>query len=158
MQLFFHHVGQTGSDTDFPKTVFTDVALTRIETAIPAKNSLRQLIVQALWSRFPTGTCNVWGVPVGARTSIASLATGDAVLLVENVSGAGSVPALCPDVLYWNRDYHGLSEELWGNGKYPYVFYFRTEPFDLTWREMCVDLGYAPTGYRAISFGSRPTG
>ena len=142
MELYLHHVGQAGSDEDFPKTVFADVDLARIEAALPPDDPTRDEIVRTLRARFPGGACNCWGVPIGARWPIAHLGHGDAVLLVESVSGDGSVPALCPDVRYWNRAYHQVSEELWGNPRYPYVFYFRTEPLDLTWREMCADLGY----------------
>ena len=117
VKLYFHHVGQRGSDEDFPKTVFGRVALSQIEGAIGPDDPLRAEIVGALRERFPEGWCNVWGVPVGARTSIANLNTGDAVLLVESVAGHGSVPAVCPDVLYWNRANPKLSQELWGNSK-----------------------------------------
>jgi 5-methylcytosine-specific restriction protein A len=167
MELYFHHVGQAGADADFPKTLFTDVSTNRILAAIPSDDPLREEIVLALHKRFPAGVCNVWGVPVGARTSIANLRTGDEVLLVESVSGEGSVPALCPDVLYWNRAYHAMSDELWGNAKYPFVFFFRTESLDFTWQEMRSDLGYSPewiprnffriTPVRVVPFG-RPEG
>jgi hypothetical protein len=144
MELFFHHVGQAGADEDFPKTVFADVDLTRIEQAIPLDDPLRDDILDTLGRRFPEGSCNCWGVPMGARWPIAHLAHGDAVLLVEADTADGRVPALCPDVLYWNRPYHDVSAELWGNPRYPYVFFFRTEPLDLTWHEMRADLRYAP--------------
>lgn len=140
MQMYFHHVGQQGSDQDFPKTVFADVSLGRIEAHIPPDDSLRELLRE----RFPGGSCNVWGVPIGAKSSINSLNSGDAVLLVESVVGDGNVPALCPDVIYHNHANHDLSEELWGNPRYPYVFFFDTEVIDMTWSEMCSDLGYSP--------------
>lgn len=138
MQMYFHHVGQRGSSEDFPKTVFADVPLERIESHLRPDDSLRGFLRR----RFPNGSCNVWGVPSGAHSVIQGLNTGDAVLLVQSTAGEGSVPALCPNVIYHNHANHDLSQELWGNARFPYVFFFATEPIEMTWSEMCRDLGY----------------
>lgn len=140
MQMYFHHVGLRGSAEDFPKTVYQEVDLERIEVYLDGDGSLREL----LRKRFPSGSCNVWGVPAGAHSVIRDLASGDTVLLVETTAGDGRIPALCPDVLYRNRAYHELSRELWGNARFPYVFFFETELIEMTWQEMCLDLGYNP--------------
>lgn len=73
MELFLHHVGRAGAEADFPKSVFGDVALDRIASSIPLDDPFGGSMLEDLLARFPGGSCNVWGVPVGARTAMSHL-------------------------------------------------------------------------------------
>lgn len=44
---------------------------------------------------------------------------------------------------FWPHELRDLSFSLWGNDKYPYIFFFRTEKLTLSWPELREHLGYA---------------
>lgn len=142
MKLFFHHVGQAGSSEDFKKTVFRDVPISIVEENIPSDEPLRSEILQTLHAKFPSGYFNCWGVPEGAKPIIRNLAEGDCVLLVESARIDGRVPALCYVEAYWQKELRALSYALWGNDKFPYIFFFRTDEITLQWPELLNYLGY----------------
>lgn len=144
MRLYFHHVGQQGAERDFPKTVWSKVPLSTVERHLSASVTNRDEIIQTLTELFPSGGFNCWGVPAGAKSVIKNLRPGDAVLLVETTAGAGSVPALCIVKAFWSIAMPQLSEALWGEAKFPYVFFFDTIKIDLTWSEFSGDMDYAP--------------
>lgn len=142
MNLFFHHVGQQGADTDFPKTVFNKQAIETVENNLPLNIPKREDLLQQLKLAFPDGTYNCWGVPAGASNVIRSLRVGDAVLLIESTSGSGYIPALAIVKVYWNFELPDLSKAFWGSYKFPYIFFFDTEIIDLTWQEFINHVGY----------------
>jgi 5-methylcytosine-specific restriction protein A len=144
MQLYFHHVGESGSKRDFPRTVWNEVSIKTVEENIPLDDPHRSSLLRDLYSRFPHGRFNVWGVPQGASTVIKKLSAGDAVLLVESIRLAGSVPALCPVGVFCPRPLSKLSTALWGEAHFPYVFFFHTQALNLSWDELKEHLGYAP--------------
>jgi 5-methylcytosine-specific restriction protein A len=144
MQLYFHHVGESGSKRDFPRTVWNEVSIRTVEDNVPLDNPYRGLLLRDLNSRFPDGRFNVWGVPQGASTVIKKLSSGDAVLLIESIRLAGSVPALCPVSVFYPQPLSELSTALWGEAHFPYVFFFHTQPLRLSWDELKEHLGYAP--------------
>jgi 5-methylcytosine-specific restriction protein A len=144
MRLYFHHVGESGSRRDFPRTVWNAVSIKTVEDNIPADDPFRSPILRELRAKFPEGTFNCWGVPQGASTIIERLSTGDVVLLVESIRLAGSVPALCQVAVFYPRIFSKLSVALWGEGHFPYIFYFHTERLHLSWEELKEKLGYAP--------------
>src|SRR5215204_5568908 len=134
MRLFYHHVGLIGATEDFKKTVFAKVALAVAEDNIPQDDPLRDELLSNLRSQFPSGSFNCWGVPEGAKFVIKNLSPGDYVLLVESTSpDGGSVPALCHVKAYWYHALRSLSLALWGDEKYPYIFFFDTEELNLEW-------------------------
>lgn len=140
MKAYYHHVGQKGADSDFPKTVFNKVNISLVENSIPDTDVYKRKLVEELRSNFPEGDFNCWGVPEGANLVIKNLKVGDIVLLVENTGGL--VPALCNIRVYYNHQFPGLSQAFWGAQKYPYIFFFETESLNLTWLELSNLLGY----------------
>lgn len=144
MDLFYHHVGQQGASEDFPKTVFDRIPIEVVESNIPIIIPARDEIVRELKKSFPTGTFNCWGVPAGAQSVIKNLKVGDAVLLIETTAGPGYIPVLGIVKAYWNIELRDLSKALWGNHKFPYVFFFETEQIEYTFLEFLDDVGYKP--------------
>jgi HNH endonuclease len=145
VRLFYHHVGQLGAAEDFPKTVFSRVPIADIEKNLGRQNPARPAILNVLKARFPSGSVNCWGVPAGAKNIIRNLAEGDVVLLVESTRFDGQVPALCKVKAFWPEEkLHALSTALWGDDKYPYIFFFDTEELDPTWEELHEHLGFRP--------------
>lgn len=142
MKAYFHHVGQKGAKEDFLKTIYSDVSIELVERSLPDSHASKQIILHTLYQQFPTGLFNCWGVPTGAKSVIKSLSSGDVVLLIESTAGLGSIPVLCQVKSYWNVALHELSHSLWGSGKFPFIFYFKTKIIDLTWHQFRLDIGY----------------
>jgi hypothetical protein len=138
MQLFFHDVGLEGSENDFPKTIYSSIHIESIKEALPAYR------VDELYSIFPSGFFNAWGVPSGAKPVIKRLAKGDVMLLIRTTSGAGDIPILCQIKAFWSELNLELSELLWENNRFPYVFFFETAYIDLSWEQLKADIGYKP--------------
>jgi hypothetical protein len=64
-------------------------------------------------------------------------------LLVESTSGAARIPALCHVQCYWKESLPELSQALWDDNKFPYIFFFDTEQIDFTWTQFVHDLQYS---------------
>ena len=126
MRLFFHHVGQKGADEDFKKTVYKDVSIETVESNVPVSYPHRDQLLNQLGQEFPDGLFDCWGVPAGAKSVIRQLQAGDVVLLVHSATEYGEVPVLCHVQVFWPHELRDLSFALWGNDKYPYIFFFRT--------------------------------
>ena len=152
MDLYFHHVGKQGAERDFPKTVFGERSLALARNHIPTSNPRRGEILAVLEEAFPAGTFNCWGVPAGASSVIQGLEVGDAVLLVRTTSGAGDVPALCPVRCYWDVQLPRLSAALWGEERFPYIFFFETEPLELDWSTFADYVDYSSNWNPAGNF------
>lgn len=144
MKLYYHHVGLVGANEDFKKTVFGRVPISVVKNNVNDKNPNKAEMLKVLKANFPDGKFNCWGVPSGASSVINNLDVGDAVLLVESTGGDGRVPALCRVVGFWKDELRQLSKALWGNDKFPYIFFFHTEKLNLTWKQMLSHLGYKP--------------
>jgi len=87
---------------------------------------------------------NCWGVPTGGGNIFRHLNRGDVVLLVEAATSDGLVPALCEVKELLPEQQPHLSEALWNDAKYRYIFFFDTEDMDLTWPELRDHLGFSP--------------
>lgn len=151
MNFFFHHVGGPGSERDLPKTVFSSIPISRIESAIPDSINEKREISDRLKKEFPLGSCNVWGVPAGATSVMQRLEVGDTMLLVGSIHWINcTIPAMGEVRVYPKTLLLDLSRELWGETRFPYIFFFKTERLDLTWLQFLEDIGYAqnfnPTG------------
>lgn len=142
MQLFFHDVGLKGANEDFSKTVFGDISIDDIVEHSPAE--LKDEISQTLSAEFPSGFCNAWGVPDGAKSIIKHLNTNDVMLLIKTTGGLGDMPALCHIKGFWRVHMPVLSKFLWGSNHFPYVFFFKTQNIDLTWFQFKEDVKYMP--------------
>ncbi|QJW89366.1 restriction endonuclease [Spirosoma taeanense] len=142
MQLFFHDVGISGADRDFPKTVFSSISLQTIEKNIP--QHVKSEVLEALDREFISGEFNCWGVPAGAGSVIRQLEVGDVMLLIRTTGGDGDIPALCRVRAYWREQLAELSHALWGSARFPYIFFFKTESISLTWADLKEHVGYAP--------------
>jgi hypothetical protein len=143
VRLFFHHVGQKGADEDFKKTVYKDIGIETVGSNVPVSDPHRDELLDELRQMFPTGLFNCWGVPAGAKSVIRQLTAGDFVLLVHSATEYGQVPVLCHAQVFWPHELRDLSFALWGNNKYPYIFFFRTVELTLSWPEFREHLGYA---------------
>ena len=143
MRLYFHHVGETGSRRDFPRTIWNEIDIQTVEEAIPTNNPYRAPLLRDLNVKFPDGKFNVWGVPQGASIVIRNLCVGDVVLLVETIRLGGHVPALCSVSVFQAQVFPELSRALWTESHFPYIFFFHTERIDLTWEELKEHLGYS---------------
>lgn len=143
MKLYYHHVGQPGADEDFKKTVFGRVPISVVKDNVADSNPHKQEMLKQLKANFPSGNFNCWGAPVGASRYMNDLEVGDVVLLIEFAGRNGHVPALCQVVGFWRGEFRALSKALWGNDKFPYIFFFDTERLKLTWEEMLRHFGYA---------------
>ena len=142
MKLFLHHVGQEGAEEDFKKTVYKDISIETVESNVSVSDQHRDELLNELRREFPTGLFNCWGVPAGAESVIRQLEAGDFVLLVYSATEYGKVPVLCHVQVFWPDELRNLSFTLWGNDKYPYIFFFRTEKLSLSWPEFREHLGY----------------
>ncbi|MCD9545025.1 restriction endonuclease [Photobacterium carnosum] len=140
MQLYIHDVGLKGSTTDFPKTINSNISIQKITEHVP--DNLKQEVYETLITKFPNGFCNAWGVPLGASSVINKLAINDVILLIKTTGGDGEIPALCHVQGFWREPLLELSDFLWGNTHFPYVFFFKTEDIKLTWFQLKTDLGY----------------
>lgn len=141
MHLYYHHVGHPGNQ-DFDKTVFRPVALSLVEQVLSRLGPEVQDVAEQLRHLFPEGEANAWGVPQGADPVVRDLREGDCVLLVESIRIDGMVPALCPVTLFPRLRLRPLSQALWGDEKYPYIFFFRTERLALPWKDVLRHWGY----------------
>jgi 5-methylcytosine-specific restriction enzyme A len=142
VNCFFHHVGQPGAGRDFPRTVFGSIPISQVETAIKDAGPVGHQLIRDLELKFPSGSFNCWGVPDGAHRVVKNMARGDAVLLVESARIDGVVPALCEVKAFYPAEFRELSAALWGDEKYPYIFFFRTEPLILPWIEFLDQCGF----------------
>lgn len=139
MNLFFHHVGQIGAEKDFPKTIYSKQNLDKI---ILDKVNIDPDLIKLIKSKFPSGVFNCWGVPAGAVNVIKNLEQGDSVLLVERATSDGMVPILCNVKIFWKYELSNLSEYLWGDSKFSYIFFFDTIEIILTWEQLVEDFHY----------------
>jgi 5-methylcytosine-specific restriction enzyme A len=139
-KLYFHHVGRLGL-SDFAKTVFSRRSVDLI-SEVRAVDT-RDRLTRSLTRLFPSGDFNCWGVPSGATTVIQNLSPGDHVLLVESIGPDGKVPALCRVKHFERSLLPELSYALWGDAKYPLIFFFDTERIKLSWEDLVGHLGYA---------------
>jgi hypothetical protein len=120
VKLFYHHIRQTTGVRHLALTVYRDIPIAVAEQVASEDDPFRDSILTDLWTRFPTGTFNAWGVPEGGATVVRRLEVGDAVLLAERVSEFGEVPVLCQIEVYFHHQLPSLSEALWGSTHYPY--------------------------------------
>lgn len=147
--LFFHVVGEEDSSRGFPRTVYNPVELVRIFPHLPSEDMRR-----ALRGSYPEGRAQVWGVPPGALDHFRNLLPGDLVLLFESSADDSQGGAVARVVHAWPVELHGLSVELWGEPKLPYIFFFEGQRAALPWSAFGEVVGYAPN-FRPPSFFSR---
>ena len=145
MDFFLHYVGRSGSARDFPKTVFTERPTSLVLERVPDNHPQKGYLLLQLGEHFPSGRWNCWGVPSGATPAIGRLSKGDVFLLMETHAERGPIPALGVVEVYLPQRFPALSRALWGDGGFPYILFFRTEPLSLTWPELRHRLGYQPT-------------
>lgn len=142
MQLFFHDVGLKGANADFPKTIYSDIAISDIVAQCPVE--LREVIRESLSKEFPTGRCNAWGVPLGAKSVIKQLTYNDVMLLIKSTGGLEEIPVLCHVKFFPKEQLLELSKFLWGSTHFPYIFFFKTQDIDLNWTQFKEDVDYLP--------------
>ena len=145
MNFFLHYVGLPGAARDFPKTVFTDRPTSLVLENVSDGHPQKGYLMSRLGAAFPHGRWNCWGVPDGASSAIGALAEGDVFLLMISHADRGPIPALGVLKVYVPQRFPDLSKALWGEKGFPYIFFFQTQPLDLTWPELRYELGYSET-------------
>jgi hypothetical protein len=142
MNAFFHHVGDDGVDRDFPKTVYSEISIKKLQEEKPDfPNSL--YIISQLQKEFPSGSFNVWGIPAGAYPVVRAMQPGDLVLLIDNARwSTGQVRAMGLVKVFLAEEMTELSRYFWGENRFPFVFFFKAEHTSLTWLEFLEMFGY----------------
>ena len=143
MELFFHDVGLKGATRDFPKTIFNEISISLVEKIVPNTEKYKVQLLEDLEDKFPSGYFNCWGVPSGANSVIKALNVGDVMLLIKTTGGSGEIPALGVVKVFQKYEMRELSVALWGEAKFPYIFFFNTKPISLTWQSFKENVGYA---------------
>lgn len=142
MRFFYHHVAKTGIP-DLHKTVFKQVHVSLLEDVGDAH--VQQVLLPQIKELFPTGYFNCWGVPDGAEKIIRGrkhLQAADCVLLLTSPNLPNSMPALCEVKLFDATPVSLLSQALWGDQGFPFIFFFDTERLSLDWQSFKKDVGY----------------
>jgi 5-methylcytosine-specific restriction protein A len=143
MELFFHDVGLKGATRDFPKTVFNKIPVSLVEQIVPNTEKYKHELLEELKDKFPSGYFNCWGVPSGASSVIRTLDVNDAMLLIKTTGNSGEIPVLAIIKVFHKYQMYELSIALWGEGRFPYIFFFETKLISLTWHKFKEDMGYA---------------
>lgn len=142
MEIFFHHVGDLGVNEDFPKTIFKKIDLKRAQENLGNIPNSVALFSQ-LKVNFPDGFANAWGIPAGAYPVVRAMKAGDLILLVDNVRWSeGSIRAMGIVKVFFSEEMTELSKYLWGENRYPFVFFFDTEKVDFSWIEFLDHTNY----------------
>ena len=142
MRFFHHHVAKTGI-SDLHKTVFKQVHVSLLEDV--NDTHVKQVLLPQIRELFPTGYFNCWGVPDGAGKIIRGkkhLQSADCVLLVTSPNLPNSMPVLCDVKLFDATPVPPLSQALWGDQGFPFIFFFDTERLSLDWQTFKKDVGY----------------
>jgi len=143
MKTFFDHVGKDGSRAHFPLTITAKVNIAKIESLDFEILAAKQSLIRQLQHNFPSGEFNCWGVPRGAEKIVKNMQVGDLILLVETTGSVGSVPVMGIIKVFEKNEVPELSQLLWGDGKYPYVFFFEAEFISLNWLDFLDTIGYS---------------
>jgi hypothetical protein len=143
MTAFYHHVGAEGARADFPKTVYQGLPVAGVVDHIQLNSPEAIELIHAIETAFPDGYCNAWGVPEGAIHVIRRLSEGDIVFLIQSLrfTEPGLV-CICRVDAYQPIKLPELSEHLWQNQKYPYIFFFKTMKTDISWQDFRELIGY----------------
>jgi hypothetical protein len=139
MAIFFQHVGERGGQRDFPKTIGTPSAglahfeldqIAEITEGLPPDEIRR--IEDQIQKEAPNGF-QVWGIPSGARSVLATLREGDWLLLLES-DGPGGQFHYGGRVIYRpKREMFNLSQRLWGEAKFPLIVLLNGKLTDYPW-------------------------
>lgn len=150
-RVFFHIPGRANAKRDFPRTVFAKVPLNKIEAGLPLTLPGREAILSKLRDLFPQGEMNCWGAPVGAISTMKHMRPGDTVLLLESFAVGSDVGAVGQVAEFWPVELPELSQVLWGESRFPYIFFFNADRISLTWEKLKSVLQYGAK-YRTSDF------
>lgn len=144
MKFYLHHVGQKGSEEDFKKSIYRKIYIDEIENLKFENLAYKELLLNQLNVEFPNKYFNCWGVPEGADFIIKNLTVGDIVLLLENASikNNGKISILCEVKVFIPNKFYNLSEYIWNDIKYPYIFFFNTIEINYEWVKFLDDTDY----------------
>ena len=151
MSIYYHHVGQEGSELDFTKTIFSKIKLYDIFRFTPAQNTVfKEKIHKPLIEACTEQEVNCWGVPSGAFYKISNLLPDDYVILIGHLDNPYLI--LTSVIAYHHQKLPELSDFLWGTPKYPYIFFINADWkfLNISWQKICrmlqYDLDYSPRG------------
>lgn len=144
MDIYFQHVGERGGQRDFPRTlgdkkvglrrfVFNDVAEF---VSDPSERIRKDLSISA-----PEGF-QIWGVPSGATRILKNLSPGDWFLILESDRPGGQFHYVGQVLHRINGEDFRLSEHLWGEAKFPLIFFLRGQLTSFPWEVFRRNLGY----------------
>ena len=145
--IYFQHVGERGGSRDFPKTI-GDAAV-----------GLRQFTVETVpgLQNFPTAEVDrlrvalqregldsfqIWGVPSGAKSIIASLSEGDWFLLLTSDRPGGQFYYGGQVIFRMSGEQFGLSRELWGEERFPLLIFMRGRLTSHPWETFRRSFGF----------------
>lgn len=150
MSTYFQHVGVTGGDRDFPKTVGTlEQGLVRFEFE-QIKLYLSHLspaevadIGRTIAEQVPNGF-QIWGIPAGARAVLRDMRNDDWLLLLKTVGLKGTFDYVGRVVAHLPGEFAELSQYLWGEVQFPLIVLLDGHLLDYPWVDFCEAFGYNP--------------
>jgi hypothetical protein len=134
--LFFEHVGGKGVQLHFPQSIRRKLTLDVLSadmSAMPPDQA--RAFSDRISAAFPDGF-NCWGFPSPADRLFNRLQPGDVVVLVGLVQksvGDGEVRCVCRVVEKSPRAFHSSSAVIWGEARYPLMFFFNAVEIDMPW-------------------------
>ncbi|WP_051304116.1 HNH endonuclease [Calidithermus chliarophilus] len=147
-KIYYHVVGKANAQRDFPRTLFNQRGIDEVVCHVPEKILREHRIIETLQAKFPSGAFNAWGVPEGARDVVQALSPGDAVFIIESTSPKSRTTVLGVVEAFWPVELYGLSKAFWTESRFPYIFFFSSQPLNLSWEDFRELIGYS-SRYRA---------
>jgi len=153
MTIYFQHIGVTGGDHDFPRTIGTDdkglikFTWNDIEPYLSELDAhelsgLNEGIENALASE---EGFQIWGIPAGAKYVIRDLNVGDYLLLLYTIGEAGRFYYAGRVIGKPSKPLSALSKHLWDMAKFPLIVFLKGNLTNYSWFQFCDDFGYKET-------------
>ncbi|WP_376089033.1 hypothetical protein ACE7GA_17230 [Roseomonas sp. CCTCC AB2023176] len=147
MQAFYQHVGEIGSERDFPKSLFGEGGQVRrfqlpdISKYLPLTTVEKRELAAECGKASPFGF-QIWGVPAGAQAVMRQVQVGDVFLLLRTVGPEGRFGYAGRVIGIPRCDGRALSEKLWGEARFPLIIFLEGGASILPWPEFCASVGY----------------
>ena len=149
-ELFYDHAGIDGARMHFPQSLARRLTAQQVQAHLQRDLGPQegQRFASQLASKFPDGF-NCWGIPTGGERVFNLLDAGDIVLLIGKIQVqpypdglfeyAATVQVKYPDPLHWT------SQHVWGEARWPLMFFFGATKIALPWPTFLKDTGYLTT-------------
>ena len=146
-QLFYNHAGALGARKHYPRSMSRLLKSRDIKTSLVSDvGGVEAQRLGAILDRsFPNGF-NCWGVPSGARGLFHRIQPGDVFLLIGKVQIApfpdGAFDYAAKIELTWPEPLPATSQQIWGEARWPFVFFFSASRVSLPWPVFLKDVNY----------------